>query len=133
MSVKRKGVTLQSYAKTLKALPRVAAIKVAERGASQISTAAQSSFDAGQTVHDEARPLGTRGNVVTLKKTGKLRAALRFLHDGGTRIRAALKERYMGVMTGRFEVLPHGARLPARWKRLLDREATSTLKQEAAP
>jgi hypothetical protein len=133
MATRRKGPTLASYSKRLRELPRITAIKVAQRGAGQITTAAQGSLDSGLTAHDEARPLGTSGNAVTLRQTGALRAALQFLSDGGTRIRVAVQKRYMGVMVGRFEVLPHAGRLPARWRRLLDREAMATLKEEARP
>jgi hypothetical protein len=133
MPASRKGVSLRTYAKTLEQLPRVAAIKVAERGAGKISTAARESFDAGRTADDQPRPLGTRGNEVDLVVSGDLRAtALRFLHDGTTRIRAALRKRYHGVMVGRFGVLP-GARLPAKWRQLLGLTANGVLTEEARP
>lgn len=133
MGVTRKGPSLRSYAKTLEQLPRVAAIKVAERGAGVISTAARDSFDSGRTADDRSRPLGTSGNEVDLVQSGDLRAtALRFLHDGTTRIRAALTKRYHRVMVGRFGVLP-GARLPARWRRLLGLTADGVLQEEALP
>lgn len=132
--VKRQGPSLKTFAKKLQGLPRVTAIKVAERGAVKISTAAQASFDGGQTAHNDVRPLGTSGNVVTLVKGGKLRAALQFLHDGGTKIRAALGETYMGVMTGRFRVLPNrGEPLPQEWQRRLSDTATEVISEELAP
>jgi hypothetical protein len=133
MSVKRKGATLASYAKRLKTLPRTVGIEVARVGASAISTAAQSSFDGGRTAHDDARPTGNAGNAVTLFKSGKLRAYLKFVSDAGTRIRCVLLEKYMGVMAGRFEVLPHGSRLPVTWKLILGREAEIAAKKEARP
>jgi len=133
MGTKRKGPSLRTYAKTLEQLPRTVAIKVAERGAGVITTAARGSFDSGRTADDQPRPLGTSGNEVNLVVSGNLRAqALRFLHDGTTRIRAALTERYHGVMVGRFGVLP-GARLPARWRQLLGLTADGVLTEEARP
>jgi hypothetical protein len=133
MGVKRKGASLRSYAKTLKQLPQTVAIEVARQGAGKITTAARDSFDAGRTANDETRPLGTSGNEVDLVVSGDLRAnALRFLHDGTTRIRAAIRKRYHGVMIGRFDVLP-GARLPARWRQLLGVTAAGVLSEEAQP
>jgi hypothetical protein len=132
MSVKRKGPSLRSFASKLQALPRVTAVKVAELGADKISTAAQTSFDGGQTAFGAPRPLGSRGNTVTLVKGGKLRsAALQFRHDGGTRIRAALLDRYMGVMNGRFGVLPGGGDpLPREWQRALSETAREVVFEE---
>jgi len=134
MSTKRRGPSLKSYAQTLKQLPREVAVKVASRGASQITSAAQESFSAGRTAHDDPRPTGTSGNAVTLVKSGKLQAmAIRFLHDGGTKIRAAITERYMAVHVGRFRYLPigQGGRLPAKWRRLLGLTAQNTLQEES--
>jgi hypothetical protein len=132
--VQRKGPSLGSFAKKLQGLPRTTAIKVAERGADKISNAAQASFDGGQTAHGDARPLGTSGNVVTLVKDGKLRAALRFLHDGGTKIRAALLDKYMGVMVGRFGVLPGGGDpLPQEWQQQLSDTTKDVISEELAP
>lgn len=135
MSVSRKGPSLKAYAKQLRTLPRTVAIKIAERGAAKISAAAEASFDGGRTAHDEPRPLGSRGNQVDLVVSGRLRSmALRYRHDGGTRIRASVSGgRYMGVMIGRFGVLPHGSRLPARWHQLLGQEAHDAAEEEAAP
>jgi hypothetical protein len=133
-SVTRKGPSLKTFAKKLHTLPRTTAIKVAEQGSGKISNSAQSSFDGGMTAHNDTRPLGTSGNTVTLVKGGKLRAALRFLHDGGTKIRAALGEKYMGVMTGRFRVLPNrGEALPDDWQRQLSETTDDVIKEEMAP
>lgn len=117
-----KTADLRAFAKRMRKVPRTIAIDVARLGASKITTAAQTSFDAGRTAYDETRPLGTSGNRVSLVKGGKLRAmALRFLHDGGTRIRAVVMDRYMGVMIGRFGILPAGGQpLPTRWQQHLE-------------
>jgi hypothetical protein len=136
MGTKRKGPSLRTYAKTLKQLPQTVAIEVAERGAGKITTAARDSFDDGRTANDETRPLGENGNVVSLYRSGKLRAvAIRFLHDGGTKIRTAITEKYMGVHIGRFLYLPigQGGRLPARWRQLLGLTADGVLTEEARP
>lgn len=131
-SVKRRGRDLRAVIKELQALPRVAAVKVAQRASASLTAALTGSFDSGLTAYDEARPLGSRGNQLTLRKTDRLRGLLRMVYDGGTRLRVALTVPYARYQI-RFGVLPRGGdAMPARWSRLLERDTNAVLNEEAA-
>jgi hypothetical protein len=131
-SVKRHGRDLRAFAKGLRALPRVAAVKVAQRAAASLTGALTGSFDSGLTAYDEPRPLGSRGNRLTLRQTGRLRSLLRMVYDGSTRLRAALTVPYARYQI-RFGVLPRGGdAMPAKWSRLLERDTGAVIGEEAA-
>jgi hypothetical protein len=133
MGVKRRGKDLRSFAKGLKALPKQIAIETAERSAAGLTAALTSSFDAGQTAYDEQRPLGIAGDKLTLVQTGRVRSLLRFVHDGGTRLRASLMAvRYARYLI-RFGLLPRGGDpLPPKWAQLLDTNTKTAGDMEAA-
>jgi hypothetical protein len=126
-------ISLKDFAKGLKALPRSVAIATAKRSAAGLTRALTSSFDAGRTAYDEARPLGAAGNEVSLVQTGRTRGLLRFVYDGGTRLRASLMAlRYVRYII-RFGILPRGGDpIPRHWKRQLDDNMKAAGDMEAA-
>lgn len=131
-SVKRRGRDLRAVAKELQKLPRTAGVKVAQRASVSLTGALTGSFDAGQTAYDEARPLGSRGNKLTLRQTGRIRGMLRMVHDGGTRLRVVLATSYARYLI-RFGLLPRGGdAMPRKWSRLLERDTGAVLDEEAA-
>jgi len=132
-SVKRRGKDLRSFAKGLRRLPRNIAIETARRSAAGLTTALTGSFDAGRTAYDDQRPLGSKGQQVTLKQTGRTRSLLRFVHDGGTRLRASLMAIPYAKYLIRFGLLPRGGDpLPAKWSQLLDANTKAAGDSEAA-
>jgi hypothetical protein len=131
-SVKRRGKDLRAVAKGLRALPRVAGVKVARRAAASLTGALTGSFDAGLTAYDEPRPLGSRGNQLTLRQTGRIRSLLRLVYDGSTKLRAALSTPYARYLI-RYGLLPRGGdAMPGKWSRLLERDTNDVLTAEAA-
>lgn len=119
--IKRRGGDLRAFAKGLQAMPRTVAIETARRSSADLTTALTSSFDGGRTAYDEPRPLGSRGNKLDLVQTGRTRSMLRFVHDGGTRLRASLMAIPWARYLVRFGILPRGGDpIPAKWRQLLD-------------
>lgn len=108
--------TLKALDRLLREMPRVLAHRVAEAVAPKITALAQASFDAGQTVYGEARPLGVRGNRLTLVASGTTRGALRFVATGRI-VRCVLGPRYAKYLVGKYKILPPGdlAALPPAW------------------
>lgn len=108
---------LRNLNKALRALPRRAAIEIARVAAPEITGLMRASFDAGQTVFGDARPLGSHGNVLSLVKTGDARRSLLFTSDGGTKIRASLPMKYAKYLIGKYRIMPNGNQaMPLRWR-----------------
>lgn len=130
--IKRRGPSLKGFANRLRALPRKLAQRVAALAANTITTAAQKSFDAGVTCFDEARPLGINGNKLTLVKSGRARSVmLRFVSDGGTKIRTMVPEKYMKILVGVYKTLPIGAggRIPQKWRAGIDQDGRRAVRE----
>lgn len=131
-SVKRRGKDVRAFVKGLKVLPRVAAVKVAQRASVSLTGALTGSFDAGLTAYDEPRPLGLDGKHLTLVKTRRIRDLLRMVYDGSITLRAALSTAYAKYLI-RFGLLPRGGdAMPRKWSRLLERDTNAVFNEEAA-
>jgi hypothetical protein len=97
------------------------AIETAKRSSQQLTAALTGSFDGGRTAYDEQRPLGSTGNKLDLVVTGRVRGLLRFVHDGGTKLRASLMAVPYFRYLIRFGILPRGGDpLPSKWRQVLD-------------
>jgi len=114
------GPSLRDLKARVLKLPTTVAAAVAKDAAPLLSSLAQASFDAGETVYGDARPEGKRGPV-KLYRTGLTRRSLRFSAEG-TKLRAVLSAPYMRFLIGKYRVLPVGERsaLPVKWQRALD-------------
>ena len=111
---------LRSFKARLQTLPITLAADVARRAPPEMTRLTQDAHASGRTVYGEPRPVGVNGPL-DLVKTGATQRDLRFVNvPGSTIVRAALPEKYMRFLIGRFEVLPNG-RIPAAMKRALDR------------
>lgn len=128
--VTRKGPSVSDARRAIQALPVKAAIAVAAATAPALNAQVQSDFGSGRTAYGEARPEGTHGPV-TLHKSGRLQALLRFAATG-TQLRVILGGlRYAKYMIGRFKVLPPGrAAIPTGWKRLISQVAAQAVGRE---
>jgi hypothetical protein len=90
--------------------------EVAKRAASVITSYSQASYDGGTTVYGDARPTGKHGNLLSLVYSGDTRSMIRFVSDGGSKIRASLGKDYMKYLIGKYRILPIGnAQLPFKW------------------
>lgn len=121
--------SLRDLARTLSKISTVTAARVAERGAPVITAMAGSSYDAGKTAYDEARPLGVSGNTLDLVVSSKTRDAMRFVATG-TRIRCVLGPRWAKYLVGKYKVLPQS--LPEKWSKALADIANEEISQAVA-
>ncbi len=114
----------------LKSLPRTVAAQVAGRAAPALTDLTQQAFDGGRDVYGVARPQSeTTGEALTLKRSGKAEAALRFVAVG-TVVRCVFGGvPYLKYLVGRYRVLPNGP-IPVGWRAKLG-EIVGTTK--AAP
>lgn len=98
---------------------RALAIDVAKKLAPKLTSLMQEAYDSGQTIFDESRPLGERGNKLSLVDSGTVRGALRW-SQAGTIVRAALNTPYARFLIGKYKIMPSGAQeLPFRWQDVL--------------
>ncbi|HEU4431453.1 MAG TPA: hypothetical protein VFT98_22020 [Myxococcota bacterium] len=136
MALKGDTRNLRRLNKSLAQLPTVLGQQVARKAAAEITGLAQASFAAGQTVYGDERPTGKAGNALSLVETGFTRDNLRFVSDGGTKIRASLGRRYVKYLIGKYVILPIGnAALPFAWSsrlRALVHETIARALKEAA-
>jgi hypothetical protein len=117
---------MRGVAKAIKAMPKVVGIEVAKRSSGALTAEAGASWDAGQTVYGSARPLGTHGNKLTLKKTGAARSLIKFI-AAGTRMTASLPLKYFRYLIGKYNVMPTGATLPIKWVRRINDAADQVI------
>lgn len=119
-SVRKVGRGLGSLSRELRKLKgqslMTVRIKAAEAAAVALSAIMLSDFDSGRTIYGGARPLGVRGNQLSLVASGDTRAQMRFVSDGTTRIRVSLTRDYHRYLIGKYSVLPSGQQaIPAHW------------------
>lgn len=106
---------LRRVSQELRRMPVTVARRVAARAAPAISSLAHASYDGGTNVYGDPRPAGKHGPL-SLVRTGWTRDNLRFVSDGGTKIRASLGRRYVRYLIGKYVILPIGkAALPVAW------------------
>jgi len=120
--------TLKNLNKAIRGLPTVLAQRVARRSAGALSYFARTSYGSGETAYGDARPLGSKGNALTLVKSGKTLGALYFVAVG-TIVRARLSTKYAKYLIGKYRILPiGGGALPVTWSEALKRNVASEAK-----
>lgn len=106
--------TLRGLKARIKAFPVSLRHDVAQQAAPAMTALTQQAYTSDTTVYGQARPTSeVDGSTLTLDKSGKTKAGLRFVATG-TLIRCALPERYTRYLIGKYSILPNGA-LPAKW------------------
>ena len=106
--------TLRGLKAKLQAFPLTVRHDVAQQAAPAMTSLTQQAYNSDTTVYGNARPSSeVDGSTLTLDKSGRTKAGLRFVSTG-TIIRCALPERYTKFLIGRYEILPNGA-LPPKW------------------
>lgn len=116
---------LRDLAARLRSLPVVLAQNVARAVAPELTGVAQADFEAGRTADGGTRPLGVRGNALSLVQSGITQASIRFV-DIGTRVRAVLGARYAKYLVGKYGILPKGP-LPRAWATTIDATARAEI------
>lgn len=112
---------LRALRQRLASLPEVNA-QIAQRAAPAVTAAFQGDFSARRSPY--GAPWRTKGGAVSLDRTGRLRAGLRFV-PLGTRLRFSLSVPY-----ARFHLwrgFGPGKTLPAEWEAVISKVATVEL------
>jgi hypothetical protein len=121
---------LAQLKRDLAAMPVSMAHDVARQVAPVLTMLAQQSFDAGVNVYDDARPVGVRGQSLSLVRSGATRRTVRFVANG-TIVRCVLPTKYAKYLIGKYGILPNG-KPPIRWTRSIDTIAASAWRARAA-
>lgn len=110
------------FERLVRGLRRTAGVpqRTAELAAPDITAAAASAFDAGQTPYGEAWPPTKTQGARRLNDTGALRAAATTYTPSGRRLKSGGLPKY-----GRFQnprlFLPKRSDLPASWRAVIDK------------
>lgn len=111
--------SLKTFAANLKRLPTVVAQKVAAASAPAITSAALTTFDAGEDPYGASWAPGADGSRVTLRKSGALERGVQYVAIG-TKIRVVLGVFYAKYQIGKRRIFPgQGAVLPVEYTRAL--------------
>jgi hypothetical protein len=117
--------SLGALKRALRNMPITASARIAARAAPEITTLAGGAYDSGHTVYGLPRPQGVNGDELTLERTGKSRAAMRFSATGRD-IRTVPLPRYTKYLIGKYDVLPNGP-LPPIWRETITDIAAQVL------
>ena len=121
---------LRALEKSIRELPRVVALKVAEKSAAIITSMAEATFGAGENAYGDTWEPGYRGAKVTLRDTGALAAGVKYTAIG-TKLRAVLGPRYAKYQVGRRPIFPrNGARLPSAYADAIQKNAAEIIRDE---
>jgi hypothetical protein len=127
--------TLNKMKSAMRGLPIRVRTAVAKDGESKLTNETRGDFESGRTVFGEPRRLGVKGQALSLVKSGRTAAALRFVAVG-TILRAHLPTKHAKYLIGKYKILPSGRSLPAAWRAELEssvREQVRVFQQEIAP
>jgi hypothetical protein len=123
-------MSLTDFARDLRALPRVVAIKVAAAAAPVLTELAKQTFDASEEPDGKPWKPGAEGQVVTLRKTGDLAKYVKYVAIG-TKLRVALGVAYAKYQIGRRPVFPRQEQgLPESYVEALARVAVAVVREE---
>jgi hypothetical protein len=109
-------------------LPRVVAIKVAEKVAVTISALARITFNAGRNAYGDLWAPGYDGNPVDLRESGALASGVAFVATG-TKLRARLGPGYAKYVVGKRPIFPTG-KLPPAYVDAIHRDAVAVIGDE---
>jgi hypothetical protein len=114
--------SIRAFSKKLRRLPVVIAQQVAASSAPAITEVARATFDAGETPDGVIWAPGVKGQRITLRKSGAMERALRYVAVG-TKLRVALGVRYAKYQIGKRPVFPRqGELLPEAYSKILRRK-----------
>lgn len=110
--------TIKMLNKAISTMPIVLAERVAKRSAGLLRDLAAASYSSGETVYSTSRPLGVKGDALSLVASGRTIGSLGFVAIGRI-VRAQLNTKYARYLVGKYAVLPMGKPLPASWSEQL--------------
>ncbi len=111
--------SIKRIAQKLRAIPLEIAKKVATAAAPVLTEMSLETFDAQQSPAGRRWKPGIDGKLVTLVKSGTLRAGLRYVVVDGTKLRVSLGAPYARYQIGKRKVFPAQRRLPVAYTRAL--------------
>ncbi len=130
MSLRGDLSSLSKFSAALRRLSTVAAQKVAEAAAPQITALALATFNASQDAFGMAWDPGRDGRAVTLRKSGTLAKYIKYVAIG-TKLRVSLGASYAKYQVGKRPVFPkQGDPLPPAYVETLKRVAADVLTAE---
>lgn len=98
----------------IKSAPKELQQELARRLAEKFTDLTLRAYDSGRQVDGSMRPLGVRGNKLTLVKTGETRRGLKWFASGRrVKLNAAGAAQYLG----KYGILPKAWELPPGWSR----------------
>lgn len=122
--------SLAKFSASLRALPRVVAVKSTEAAAPEITALAKQTFAASETPDGVPWAPGSDGQKVTLRKSGALARFITYVAIG-TKLRVSLGVSYARYQIGRRRVFPlQGAPLPTSYVSTLARVAGDVIRAE---
>lgn len=111
--------SIKAFTESLRALPRVLALKVAREAAGDLTEIAKADFAAQRDPYGNAWAKGAKGQDVDLVAQGDLRSYVRYV-AAGTRLRVALSVPYAKYQIGKRPIAPRqGETLPEPYLRAL--------------
>ena len=124
--------SLRAFAKSLKRLPSVLGHRVAREAAPVLTSLLVSTFDAGENAYGIAWDAGSKGERITLVRSGSTKRGLRFVAIGA-KLRVALATRWAKYQVGKRPVTPApGAALPSSFRDTLEQLTSSLAREELA-
>lgn len=107
--------SLSRLEKSLRALPKGLALRIAAKAAPVISRLAQSTFDTSADPYGVPWAPGVGGDKITLRQTGALERFVRYVAIG-TKLRVALGVAYAKYQIGKRPVYPRPGILPPAYR-----------------
>ena len=132
MSLRGNVSSLKKFAESLRVLPKRAALRVAEMAAPMITSAAQDTYAKSQTPYGVGWDPGAEGQIVTLRKSGRMASFMRYV-AAGTVLRVALGVDYAKYQVGKRPVFPvQGGQLPKAYTDALGDASRIVIREELA-
>jgi hypothetical protein len=128
MSLRGPIAKLGELAARLREIPRTVGAKIATAAASDVTARAQATFAAGEDAFGETWAPGSKGQKITLRRTGALAAFVRYVAIG-TRLRVSLGVPYAKYQIGKRAIFPRG-KIPVEYAQAIADVARETLRRE---
>lgn len=122
--------SLSRFASKLRELPRLLGNRVALLAADEITTIARRTYALSEDAYGADWAPGAKGQTITLRKTGTMLRALRYVAIG-QKLRVALTTKYAKYQIGKRPVFPRqGGALPRSYMSALERATSKALEGE---
>lgn len=121
MSLRGNVASLTNFSAKLRQLPTVLGQKIAAAAAVEITELARQTFNAGEDSYGDSWVPGSKGQAVTLHRTGSLANYIQYVAIG-TKLRVSLGVSYAKYQIGKRPIFPKaGEPLPTSYVQTLKR------------